>query len=257
MDDKQADIPLVTEALQTASVRQLYEQVSALTPIEFKTAHAGSWKSETSDEKTTITVAPTKHPEAALAHELLHARLKISGYRQYVIAVSMDAKREALMRILPILDNELQHHRMFKDYVAAGLDPHHFYDDDDANSFHHVRQQLGQLHKDSPPEEFLRLFVTVLAPGGVGGDDERREIRSLFEQRCRAKTWAMLTKIEEAFQQWTDSDSLDAGPTVLKVFRVLGGYRRSWIGHTANSLADGRFVGERFILEEASNRLER
>src|SRR5262249_50868279 len=160
-----------------APVKSLYEEVSASTPITIEAAREGNWDSATKDGTTTITVTPTERPSSALMHELLHAKLKISGYRQYLTVVSMDDKRNALLAIATILDNELQHHRMYGAYAAAGLDPGHFYHDDDVESFDQVRTELKNMRKQAAPEEFFRLFVTVIAPGGVGTEDERRQLK--------------------------------------------------------------------------------
>ena len=66
--------------------RQLYEYASSQTEITLKPTAGDSWGSTTTDGQTMIYFARANHPEACLAHELLHAKLKCQGYKQYCVA---------------------------------------------------------------------------------------------------------------------------------------------------------------------------
>lgn len=78
----------ISEALKNESVARLWEEVNSSTLVTCLPSSSKLWASETSSGLTTIHYARTKRPAEALAHELLHAKLKISGYRQYIYAVA-------------------------------------------------------------------------------------------------------------------------------------------------------------------------
>jgi hypothetical protein len=155
MDDH---MDVVTEALKAPTVAALYEDINNQSPISFEAGAPGEhWGTETADGKTKIYVTSTKDPAAALAHELLHAKLKLGGYRQYLIMLSMDKKQLFLKPLGEILDNELQHHRMFEEFLGAGFRAEQFYNDDDATAFPAVRRELKDMKqkKNALPEEFF------------------------------------------------------------------------------------------------------
>ena len=115
---------LLDEGRKNPVVETLYQEINAQTPIVYtESATEDSWSSETKNGRTEITGARTRHPDAALAHELLHAKLKIRGYKQYTVIASMDEKQHAASVISGILDNEIQHHRFFQEFIQMGFSP--------------------------------------------------------------------------------------------------------------------------------------
>jgi hypothetical protein len=71
---------IVEEALANEAVKSLSEEIEAEMPVEITFGKARScWSSVTKDGRTQIGIAPTARPASSMAHELLHARLKIGG----------------------------------------------------------------------------------------------------------------------------------------------------------------------------------
>jgi hypothetical protein len=242
--------PMVVEALQNERVRALYDVVNASTPITVVSNSDGCWGSTTVGSCTEITVTATRTPAAALAHELLHAKLKIAGYHQHVTFCSMDNRQDLLIPITSALDNELQHHKMFWDFVAMGLSPTEFYHDDDNETFAWVRNELGKVQVGNHPGEFFLLLATVIAPGGVGGDAERRELRGLLRAKCSTATWQALLDVEQEFDLWKRSTALLPGNTIANVLRHLG-FNRTWVGVSVDDFPNrGFFSGTPFTVAE-------
>jgi hypothetical protein len=142
---------IIDEALIDPEVRKLFDEVQFATPIEFVKKATDCWGSTTTNGRTEITYGPTKHPSAALAHELLHAKLKISGYRQHVTVCSMDEDQDTLMDVVHAMDNELQHHRMFRLFLDLGFKAEHFYNDGDASTFSSVSNTLQSMNASMHP----------------------------------------------------------------------------------------------------------
>ncbi|WP_137105587.1 hypothetical protein [Azospirillum argentinense] len=245
---------LLDDARKNPSVDALYIHIDAQTPIKFvESADEVSWSSTTMGGGTTITGAPTKHPDASLAHELLHAKLKINGYRQYGATTAMHHKYRAANIIAQMLDNELQHHRMYSEFLNIGFKAEQFYNDDDIKSYRKVRRELKAMGQTTAREEFLRAFVTVIAPGGAGTEDERIKLRNFLRARCGKNTWDILIGIENEIAGWVAQPSPDSGSVLVNIFRLLGGYDSTWIGWTADSFpANGIFVGQPFTLQQAT-----
>ena len=241
----------VAEALKSSAADALYKSLSVRGTITFDHNDAGTeWSSATINGATTIIAAPTNHPAAALYHELLHAKLKLDGYRQYLTIVSMSAKRRLLQHVCEPLDNELQHHRMIGEFLAAGFPADQFYNDEDVTAIKESRRALQGLKRDALPEEFLLPFLTVLAPGGVGSVEDRQRLNILFRANSPRLVWQALSSIEECFAAWSNMATLDAGETIVQILRELG-YDQTWIGVSQDFPDAGKFVVKPFTIEEA------
>jgi hypothetical protein len=112
------------------------------------------------DGRTVIQVADTAHPAEAFYHELLHADLENSGYIPYRVVLTVVPKGLQPPGLLGALDNELQHHRIFGRYMAAGLAPESFYADTDADDFRGVPAKVRELTKGSSPRD--RIYGTIV-----------------------------------------------------------------------------------------------
>src|SRR3546814_16245939 len=64
-----------------------------------------TWGSETTALGTTISVARTAHPSESLMHELLHADLKLKGFRQHLTMLRVD-ENDMVQHVVQALENE-------------------------------------------------------------------------------------------------------------------------------------------------------
>ena len=233
---------LIQKALENAKVKELFDSINKITPLSFEPSPDSSWSITTINGRTKIQFAQISDPAAALAHELLHARMKINGYKSYLTAVSMDGLDNALVATLEALDNELQHHKFFSSFEDLGLSASHFYEDDDVHSYVKTRQTLNSLPSSRHALHLLLLFLTVIAPGGAGDNDERITLRNDLARSCSDSEWEMLKSIEMEIENWKISNTLDAGPTIVKILRHLNFLNKTWVSTSQNFPIDGFFV---------------
>ena len=165
---------LIQKAMSIDAVKDLYACVSEQSPITIKSIGKGPWGSTTENGQTTISVAPTQWPSESLSHELLHAKLKLLGYRQYSTVCSMNNDQGLLKSIVEALDNELQHHRMFTEFLTMGFNPIHFYFDGDTDAYRTIRKEIKLMGPSTHVGQFFLKFVTVIAPGGRGQSNNPR-----------------------------------------------------------------------------------
>jgi hypothetical protein len=231
--------------------RELYEYVSNRTPVTVVAIESGTWDSQTVDGRTTISQAPSKQPQACLAHELLHAKLKLDGYKQYFKAICRTGKKSSIARVLGALDNELQHHKFYKDFLGLGFAAREMYNDNDTETSSFIREELSKLQgANSPTESYFYLFISIIAPGGCIEDKERRELLDLLEQKTPLRYWKKLTRIEGLFKSFAEGSTLDAGDTVVQILESLGEYDPTWIAPDLNFPQSGLFVGDSFTEED-------
>lgn len=243
---------IIVEARKNAAVDALYKKVEAQTPIILKPISGPTWTSATENGQTTIQVGTARSPEAALFHELLHADLKQSGYPEPPFGVSKNpASKGMLMALFNALGNELQHHRIYPTFAAAGFTPAQFYGDDDKSAFLRVREGLRKMKPSDPAAHFLLKLLTIIAPGGHGDGEERRKLRTFFYLKCSASTKAKMEKIEAIIASWASSSVMDPKPTMAEIIDALADYAGTWIGGSTNFPSDGIFVGPQFDISEA------
>lgn len=244
----------VITALENAKVNALFEVINSQTPIIFSRSKDESWGASTMNGATIIEYSPTKNPIEALAHELLHAELKLAGYRQFLALVALVPfeRRRLYLSILSMLDNELQHHRMFKRFADLGLSGKRFYCDSDKHTFASVRNILQRMNQSNHAAEFLLQFVSIIAPGGAGDEKQRKPLRNFLKTRCSSETWQILMEAERVFGEFRNGLSLDASECIRTILRLLIGEDKVWFGPSGCQDFDlGHFVGAEFTLEEA------
>lgn len=253
---------LVAEARMNRAVDNLYEAVHARSPVSFTPSDNDLWSSVTDGAGTTIGVAETVRASEALAHELLHAELKLAGHRPYRGDCSShfsclpEPQRAVLRQLLRALSNELQHHRMLDRFTALGFSPKYFYSDADKNAYKVVRRTVESLKKNAPSEHFLFPFLTVVAKGGQGDEKARVQLRNFIQIKAATATWTALEAIERTIDEWSSSSDLEAGPTIVEILKHLGGYDQTWVGRSMDFPADGLFVGSNFTIEDINAYLQ-
>ena len=207
---------------------------------------------------TEIEVSPTKHPTESLAHELLHAELKLKGYRQYLRFTGL-VPRESInsyVALLGALDNELQHHRFFFRFHQLGLSGKRFYSDADKRTFAEVRKQVELMTRAHSTADFLLQFLSAIAPGGSSDEKLRKPLRNFIQSKCDPSAWATLLAVEELIREWRNGDTEDAGPTIAAILNLVSKGERFWVGPAVENpeaipdFSVGHFVGAPFALEE-------
>jgi len=243
----------ISAALTTESVAVLLKTISASSSVSYAPSDDSMWGSETSFGRTTIHYAKGKHPASALAHELLHAELKIAGYRQYTFAVAKKPcpHRTVIPNLLGILDNELQHHRMAKRFSMLGLELKHFYHDGDAHAYKKVRRELEKMSSADSTKAFFSQFVTVIAPGGAGTELERSQLKTFLLSRCSPQTARNLKEIEAIFSRWKESPEFDAGLFIKEILLLLDVGCTFWFGASHSFPTDGFFISDEFEIEDS------
>lgn len=247
-----ADETTIETALQDPRVEALYQEVNSATPVSFKYAESDTWWSSTVGNKTTIQATPTTHPAACLAHELLHAKLKINGYRQYTVSVSCDARKTKLPDLLSALDNELQHHRMFLDFDELGFPATEFYHDSDYATLDIIVDRIKLSKRAQHAVVHLMTYLTVIAPGGTFTPGNVNDLESLFQKHAGPQNWETLQAIKGEILSWRDGGGVDPGPTLIKILHHLGCFNRTWIGKSTMLFPEtGHFIDQSFTLDDA------
>jgi hypothetical protein len=233
-----------------ASRDRLYAEIEECCPLIFESVHDHAWSSVRSGGQMKILHCQTNQPEAALAHELLHIKLTCDGYRPYISSLALTQKgNRALPKLLAILNNEIQHHRFYTNFLALGFSGLQMYCDSDAESYTRVADAASQLSGEELAEDFLRLYVTLIAPGGAGSSAEKERAFKILQSKAGSK-WNSLRHIKNIIEEYRDATGLDPQTYIRRILQVLGGYEMAWVGFDNDFPRCGFFTTEAFTREE-------
>ncbi len=200
------------------------------------------WFSEVVNGKAKIGMGETERPLPSFAHEILHVCLSARGYKHVVELANTDPIRlSVLQALISSLDNELQHHRMFGEFVATGFDGGEFYHDGDAAGHADVRKDIEALTKNHPPVAALFVYLTLLAPGGNWPDGAREELTHLLQANVSMDTWDKLQVISGIIGRCKQQADLDPTETVAAIIEALDDFDGTFVGEP-NAYPVGAFV---------------
>ena len=243
---------LLHRATQDARVRPLLDQVRLKYRVKYHRSKTALWGSDVRRGDAHIEYQDTKHPGAALAHELLHVLTQDRGYRRLRIGLwaSDDAGRMTTM--LNCLDNELQHHKMYPEFQQLGFAPHEFYADSDADTPTHLEQFLASAPTDV--RHVVPMFFTVIAPGGVLDPVARADLEARFTSLHGGKFAPALRRVAAAVNGWAVAATHDAESTVREVFLAMEDPCVAWIGYTDTDRpgSGGFFIGDEFEVDDSN-----
>lgn len=208
------------------------------------------WFSEVVDGKAKIGMGETERPQPSFAHEILHVCLSARGYKHIVAVGGLDElKVTVLQALVSALDNELQHHRMFDEFVAAGFDAGEFYHDGDATAHVDVRKEIEELTTAHPPVAALFVYLTLLAPGGGWPDGEREDLTARLQSNVSMDIWDKLQSISGLIDHWKVQAHLDPTDTVAAIIERLGDFDGTFVGEP-DAYPVGRFIPKDLTQEE-------
>lgn len=176
-----------------------------------------SWKVEYKDTYANIYYSESQHPEEAFVHELLHIYIQIKGYHKphWIIPKDNMDKLDLLSKFVSIpLDNELQHHKMFKKYLELGYNADYFYNDNDQKE---VREHILEFINGRIDDNIYMLtqYLTVIAPFGEKTFDNLEEIKSQIKNKSDLDFKRLCENVENRIIAWQNDDTYN-NETVIK-----------------------------------------
>jgi hypothetical protein len=234
------------------SIAKLAGVVRAELKIRYEQIPSG-WSSQIKGSTLRIGYSDSPHPVSCLAHELLHAKIQLNGYRRIKISFTGHGNPANFSRMVDALDNELQHHRMFPSYQELGLPPEQFYDHQETG----VTAELRRRVFSSPPRDFISMIpdlLTVLALGGELTPVSRSALLSEFKLWAGPSNQGALLEVEAAMDAWSKlpPSDLNAEATIGRICRTMHHPCFMWFGYSVTDRPprNGFFAGPQF---EVSN----
>ncbi|NKK58786.1 hypothetical protein GFM44_23085 [Rhizobium leguminosarum bv. viciae] len=231
------------EAEADARLAPIMKEVEARYEVGVRRLDKPEWSSSVKGNKAEIGMAVTGRHLQSFAHELLHLRLSARGYRHILGAGNHDPHQQQIISaVLDALDNELQHHRMFPEFVNAGFDGGDFYAESDDDVHVQLQSEIEELRNASPAWQAVLSYFTLIAPGGRWPDGKREELVALLKSNVTTATWDKLAQVEALFDTWRQQSHLDPTETIVSIFETLGGFEGTYLAEDVAAYPAGSFI---------------
>lgn len=125
-----------------------------------------------------------------------------------------------------------------------------FYSDADESAYSSVRNIIKKM-KSSSAVDWVFPFLTIIAPGGAGSDEDRKRLRNFFFLKCPKQLKSKIEHFEMLVQNWREREDLKEEEVIKDILKSIEGFSHTWVGKTQNFPEDGFFVENEFSYEEA------
>jgi hypothetical protein len=238
---------IIDKARADRRIAALLQRVQQRVKLKFEKSSGTDWLSSVEGDRAVIEYAGCAHPSAALAQELLQIDMQLSGYRPIRLGISSVFEIDAMPNFINVLEHELQRHKYYRAFLALGFQTEQFYREADKITSPYLTRVLA-----TPPEKLsdvIPSFLMLIAPGGTMTLDTYQGLYDRFLALNNRTYTKQLLTIEQLFQDWGASDSLDQTLTVKKIMLTIepkGNF--SWFGFKDETgfPDDGFFVDEVF-----------
>lgn len=186
-------------------------------------------------------------PKACFTHELLHIDTQIKGYKKPTYGISGFNQGPFFKTLLDALDNELQHHKMFKLFKFPS---EQFYIDTDSDT-----QNKIELFLKRPVKEFNETFLqylTLIAPLGSISAIDKNLIKEEF-RKINGRSYAdFFVHLDNVFEAWSNSPSYDISEPIKQIFLALPNGDMTFLGfgETSEFPNNGFYVDKVFQIQQ-------
>jgi hypothetical protein len=178
---------------------------------------------------------------------LLHLKLQAQGYRRIRCGVSNFAESNWLRQFLTAMDNELQHQRMFDQFLAMGFRSEQFYGSAETGIVAHLDGVLSRATEDI--RTVICHYLGFIAPGGKMKQADRDNFKKRFHSVKKGKFAPILQEVDNAVAEWRNGQDLNVQVPARRIMLALDPNTRTWFGHTSPPVFpdEGFFVGDHFV----------
>lgn len=222
----------IDKARRDSRISSLLSDISSNTKLKYTKSKNDGWGCNYSNGAFIISYSGCNHPSAALAHELLHVKTQLNGYKRIRIGISSIDQTESFIRFMTCLDNELQHHKFYNEFIMLGFEPHQFYCDSDIETEAYICGEINNGYKKLI-DAVICLF-SIIAPGGTMPNTTIDVLKQQLFSVNDGVYKGSLQKIEKAVNNWAQSPSFDAVQTVKNILLSMEQTNNlTWFGFDA------------------------
>jgi len=229
--------------LVTDKNKMLYDDVkSALKILLRKNAKDDSWGAYINNNTLIIEYGSIINKEECFVHELLHAKCQLDGYKRIKWSISNKDINGYMSILGTAIDNEFQHHKMFKNFTNMGYNPSNFYGYFDSKTRNHILSYL-----ENPDKHIFMIITQYLTLTSAGSEiifDDLDILKDKFRKITGGSSSKILDCIDYEIDIWKHGNEFDVSKPLKAIFSIIGGAQYTYFSYSEEeNLKYGFFTG--------------
>lgn len=233
-------------AKKNVNLKNLYDEINQWMPVKAVRGQGIEWGSSVDNNNAIVDFSPEDKSPSALAHELLHFKTQMSGYKRLRVIATNAQDKKGMKLLMEALDNELQHHKMYKSFLQLGFSKEKLYSLGNVNTKSYIEERLMSANEELI--DLIPLYLTIVAPGGYLSTKERDKFKEQI--RINYGSSSEFDLIDSELEKWISSPCFDQEPVVKAVFNLVNGSLNTWIGYDSSFPTSGFFIGNQYSISD-------
>lgn len=198
--------------------QELYNEVSSQIEIKLVKDSVNGWSEAIENGQAIISYKKTEYPGASFAHELLHIKYERNGLKPPMIK-----DNEGVTDLMPIIFNQLCHHKFYNEFYDMGFNEEEFLNDDDAIQISQLAERdikaLEQIyHKSGEIKGSTALLLPYLVL--ISPHVKSEKVFNYIERLKAIGDKTFFDNVDEIIKNWVESKTLDSSLTFAKLFKA-------------------------------------
>lgn len=197
----------------------LYNEVKERIEIKLEKNNNLGWSAKIVDNIAVITYKKSDYADACFAHELLHIKYELNGLKAPLVI-----DQENISSILPILFNQLCHHKFYNEFYNMGFNEEEFLNESDNTDIDNLAKRdiklLEEIYKKSGTISgsipLLLPYIVLRSP-----HDMTESTQKHIEKLKQLGDINFFNTIDEILLDWTNTDTLDTSLTLARIFKAV------------------------------------
>jgi len=198
--------------------QDLHDEVSEKIEIKLVKDIVNGWTASIENGQAIITYKKSDYPDASFAHELLHIKYELNGLEPPMIK-----DNEGVTDIMPIIFNQLCHHKFFSEFYDLGFNEEEFLNENDSAQISQLAQRdlktLEDIFKKSgeikASTALLLPYIVLISP-----HDKSEKTKQYIDRLKTIGDKSFFDNVDSIIKDWTESKTLDSSLTFARLFKA-------------------------------------
>jgi len=240
-----------------AKVREYFE----IQLIENPDWRASAWSSSIEKDAVVIKYGSTAFPQASFAHELLHIKMIINGFKPVFSGISLHPKtQQFLPTIIKYLNRNFQDHKTAAPFLLMGYPPKQLYDQEEYPLADFLLEELEK--EGHSPLYIALLYLDFITPLAGISEDQEDALQITFDKYEGGKYRQSFLQIDKIINNWTKDTAYNAEAYFIDFLSTIG-IKDTWLSYEKNAPDNmeyhfpksGFFIGSGFTILDFENRM--
>ena len=204
--------------LVTEYNEDLHNEIKAKINIRLVKNFKDGWSAFIENNEAIITYKKTDYPDACYAHELLHIKYELNG-----LVAPMIKDDEGVIDIMPLIFNQLCHHKFYQEFYDMGFNEDEFLNDNDATEIQYLAKRDIKLLEDTFSDSGIIQGSTALLLPYImlkSPHDNTESTKGFIERFKRIGDNNFFSTIDTILSDWRNENTLDSSLTFARIFKA-------------------------------------